>query len=231
MNKLGRLLLKSVAWSALAFIVISILMVLPFRWINPPLTMVMVDRWLEAPSGYQTKQNWLRWRQIPKTAAMAVVTSEDQRFPIHKGVDFTEINHAVRAKLSGEKLRGASTISQQVARNVYLWTGRSWLRKIFEVWFTGLIEVFWGKQRILEVYLNIAEWGYGIFGIEAASLHHFGKPVAKLSAMQLALLASVLPSPIKYNPAQPSAYLMNKAKWNLEQQQKLGGVHWLNKIK
>lgn len=192
--------------------------------------MVMVDRWLEAPAGYQTKQNWLSWQQLPKKAVIAVVTAEDQRFPNHIGVDFTEISHALNAKWQGKKLRGASTISQQVARNVYLWTGRSWFRKGLEVWFTLLIELIWGKQRILEVYLNIAEWGNGIFGVEAASLHHFAKPTQQLTKMQMALLASVLPNPIKFNPAKPSTYIVNKAKWNIEQQRKLGGVHWLKQL-
>ena len=192
--------------------------------------MVMVDRWLDAPSDYQTKQNWLSWQNIPKQAAMAVVTSEDQRFPNHTGMDFTEIKHALNAKWQGKKLRGASTISQQVARNVYLWTGRSWFRKGLEVWFTLLIELLWGKQRILEVYLNIAEWGTGIFGMQAASLHHFSKPLQQLSPMQMALLASVLPNPIKFNPAQPSEYIVSKAKWNLAQQQKLGGVTWIRQL-
>jgi len=193
--------------------------------------MVMVDRWLEAPEGYQTKQNWLSWQQIPERAALAVITAEDQRFPLHSGMDFTEISNAISAKLDGKKLRGASTISQQVARNMYLWTGRSWFRKALEVWFTLLIEVCWGKQRILEIYLNIAEWGNGIFGIGAASVYHFSTPLANLNPTQMALLASVLPNPIRYNPAKPTRYIMNKAKWNLEQQRKLGGTRWLQQIK
>jgi monofunctional biosynthetic peptidoglycan transglycosylase len=111
-----------------------------------------------------------------------------------------------------------------------LWTGRSWFRKTLEVWFTALIELLWGKQRILEVYLNIAEWGVGIFGIQAASLHYFSKPLDKLSPMQMALLASVLPNPIKFNPAKPTSYILAKAKWNIAQQKKLGGVSWISEI-
>ncbi len=192
--------------------------------------MVMVDRWLDAPRDYLTKQNWLSWQDLPKQAAMAVVTAEDQRFPLHNGMDFIEIKNALQAKWQGKKLRGASTISQQVARNVYLWTGRSWFRKGLELWFTGLIELLWGKQRILEVYINIAEWGPGIFGMQTASLHHFSKPLNQLSSMQHALLASVLPNPIKFNPASPSAYIVSKAEWNLAQQQKLGGVSWIRQL-
>lgn len=223
-------LIKPLLFVVVSFVLISILVVLPFRWVNPPLTMVMIDRWWQAPAGYQTKQNWLSWQDIPPQAAMSVVTSEDQRFPHHNGFDLTEIKNALKAKWQGKKLRGASTISQQVARNVYLWTGRSWFRKSLEVWFTGLIELLWGKQRILEIYLNIAEWGDGIFGIEAASLHYFAKPLHTLTPMQMALLASVLPNPIRYNPANPTRYIHSKAEWNIWQQRKLGGVNWIRTI-
>lgn len=222
--------LKLLLFITVSFVLLSICLVMPFRWLNPPLTMVMVDRWLESPPGYQTKQNWLSWEDIPLKAAMTVVTAEDQRFPNHNGLDLIEIKNAIKAKWRGKQLRGASTISQQVARNVYLWTGRSWFRKALEVWFTALIELLWGKQRILEVYLNIAEWGVGIFGIQAASLHYFSKSLYKLSPMQMALLASVLPNPIKFNPAKPTSYILAKAKWNIAQQKKLGGVSWISEI-
>jgi monofunctional biosynthetic peptidoglycan transglycosylase len=114
---------------------------------------------------------------------------------------------------------------------MYLWTGRSWLRKGLEVWFTLLIELTWGKQRILEVYLNIAEWGHGVFGLEAASRYHFSKPASQLTPMQSALLASSLPSPLKYDPAHPQPHLIDRARWNLEQQRKLGGTTWLAPLK
>ncbi len=113
---------------------------------------------------------------------------------------------------------------------MFLWTGRSWLRKGLEVWFTSLIEVTWGKQRILEVYMNIAEWGPGVFGIEAASQYHFGKRASQLTDMQAALLASTLPSPLKYDPARPAQHLIDRARWNLAQQRKLGGTNWLAPI-
>lgn len=202
------------------FIALSCLIVLPFRWVNPPATMVMIDRWLHAPSDeFALRQYWLTWGQIPKHAAYAVMTAEDQQFPLHHGFDFSAIVDALESFQQGKQLRGASTISQQVARNMYLWTGRSWVRKGLEVWFTILIEFMWSKQRILEVYLNIAEWGAGVFGLEAASRYHFQQPAAYLTPMQSALLASSLPSPLKYQPAKPSQYLLERAKWNLDQQQ------------
>ena len=231
MKKLRRLFLKYLIRFVLAFVVVSLLIVLPFRWLNPPITMVMADRWLSAEQeDFSLKQEWLDWEKIPKQAALAVVTSEDQLFPEHLGFDFGAIFKVLKTLGRGGQLRGASTISQQVARNVYLWTGRSWFRKGLEVWFTLLIELTWGKERILEVYLNVAEWGEGVFGLEAASLYHFGKPAKRLSPMQSALLASSLPSPLKYDPAKPSDHLRDRATWNLQQQQRLGGAVWLKTL-
>lgn len=228
MKKFKRFIIRCILLTMLAGVVFSLLIVVPFRWLNPPFTMVMADRWLSnGEQQFYLHQQWLDWDQIPKQAALAVVTSEDQRFPLHQGFDFDAIMTAIKQAGNGRELRGASTISQQVAKNMYLWTGRSWLRKGLEVWFTFLIELTWGKQRILEVYLNIAEWGHGVFGLEAASLYHFGKPVSQLSPIQSALLASALPSPLKYNPARPAQHLVDRARWNLEQQKKLGGTAWL----
>ena len=230
MKKYKRLLLRYLLLVSLACVVLSLLVVVPFRWINPPLTMVMADRWIAEEDEFYLHQDWLDWHLMPKQAALAVVTSEDQRFPLHQGFDVDAIVKAVKQANKSGQLRGASTISQQVAKNMYLWTGRSWLRKGLEVWFTLLIELTWTKQRILEVYMNIAEWGDGVFGIEAASRYHFGIPAEQLNPMQTALLASTLPSPLKYDPAQPANHLIERARWNLEQQRKLGGVHWLKPL-
>jgi len=229
-KKIKRLFVRYSLFLLLAVVVLSLLVVVPFRWVNPPLTMVMVDRWLDKDGEFYLHQDWVDWRDMPKQAALAVVTSEDQRFPQHQGFDVDAIVKAVKQANKNGHLRGASTISQQVAKNMYLWTGRSWLRKGLEVWFTLLIELTWGKQRILEVYMNIAEWGDGVFGIEAASRYHFGKPASQLSPMQSALLASTLPSPLKYDPARPAPHLIERASWNLEQQRKLGGIQWLKPL-
>ncbi len=226
-NRFTRLLWRT----ALILILISIGVVLPFRWLNPPVSMVMLERsWEQRDRNYQLKKQWLSWEQIPRHTALAVVVSEDQNFPNHYGFDVKAIQKAFAERERRGSLRGASTISQQVARNMYLWTGRSWLRKGLEVWFTGLIELFWPKQRILEIYLNIAEWGDGVFGIGAASRHHFGVPAAQLSRWQSALLASTLPSPLRYNPASPARHLVERANWNLTQQGKLGGHTWLARL-
>ncbi len=191
----------------------------------------MMDRWLASDNQqFKLKQTWLSWDVIPKQAALAVVTSEDQRFPLHQGFDVDAIIQSLESSGNGKHLRGASTISQQVARNMYLWTGRSWVRKGIEAWFTLLIELTWPKHRILEVYLNIAEWGEGVFGLEAASHYHFGKTARQLTSMQSALLASTLPSPLRYDPARPAQHIRDRAVWNLQQQKRLGGVQWLKQM-
>lgn len=214
--------------TVLILLLLSVALVLPFRWINPPSTMVMLERnWQQRGTDYRIKKQWLSWQQIPRHAALAAVVSEDQNFPHHYGIDIKAIQKALAERERRGGLRGASTISQQVARNMYLWTGRSWLRKGLEVWFTGLVELCWPKQRILEIYLNIAEWGDGVFGLGAASRYHFGIPASQLSGWQSALLASSLPSPLKYNPASPAPHLIARAKWNLGQQRMLGGTSWL----
>lgn len=227
MHRIYRFFLKVMLLTILAFVLLSLLLVLPFRWVNPPITMVMADRWITSSDDFQLRKTWLSWDEIPKHAALAVVTSEDQKFPLHSGFDLKAIQQALKERERRGGLRGASTISQQVAKNMYLWTGRSWFRKGLEVWFTLLIELSWSKQRILEIYLNIAEWGPGVFGLEAASQYHFGRSAANLTPMQAALLASSLPSPLNYNPARPAQHLHKRAEWNLQQQRRLGGAQWL----
>ncbi|PHS69570.1 MAG: monofunctional biosynthetic peptidoglycan transglycosylase [Methylophaga sp.] len=228
MKKLRQLIIKYCLRLIFVFVVMSLVIVVPLKWINPPVTMVMADRWLSSTNdNFKLKQQWLNWNKIPKQAALAVVTSEDQLFPLHNGFDIDAIVSVLQSLGKQRQLRGASTISQQVARNVYLWTGRSWLRKGLEAWFTLLIELTWGKQRILEVYLNIAEWGEGVFGLEAASQYHFGKSASRLTSMQMALLASSLPSPLNYDPAKPAQHLKNRANWNLQQQKRLNGIQWI----
>ena len=227
MHRIYRFFLKVLLLTILAFVLLSLLLVLPFRWVNPPITMVMADRWITSTEDFQLRKTWLSWDEMPKHAALAVVTSEDQKFPLHSGFDLKAIQQALKERERRGGLRGASTISQQVAKNMYLWTGRSWFRKGLEVWFTLLIELSWSKQRILEIYRNIAEWGPGVFGLEAASQYHFGRSAGNLTPMQAALLASSLPSPLNYNPARPAQHLHKRAEWNLQQQRRLGGLQWL----
>lgn len=231
MHRIYRFLLKVLLLTILTFVLLSLLLVLPFRWVNPPITMVMADRWITSNEDFQLRKTWLSWDEMPKHAALAVITSEDQKFPLHSGFDLKAIQQALNERERRGGLRGASTISQQVAKNMYLWTGRSWFRKGLEVWFTLLIELSWSKQRILEIYLNIAEWGPGVFGLEAASQYHFGRSAINLTPMQAALLASSLPSPLNYNPARPAQHLLKRAEWNLQQQRRLGGTTWLEPLK
>ncbi|WP_226912457.1 monofunctional biosynthetic peptidoglycan transglycosylase, partial [Halomonas sp. 3D7M] len=162
---------------ALVFIVLSIALVLLFRFVPPPGSMVMVERkiqsWINSEP-IDIQRQWRSWENLSSNAKLAVIAAEDQRFPQHRGFDLVELKRALKASLDGERLRGASTLSQQTAKNVFLWSGRSWARKGLEAWFTLLIELLWSKQRILEVYLNVAEWDTGVFGLEAAAGHYFG---------------------------------------------------------
>jgi monofunctional biosynthetic peptidoglycan transglycosylase len=153
---------------------------------------------------------------------LAVVAAEDQKFPYHSGFDLESISDAVEDRLRGDRLRGASTITQQTAKNLFLWPGRSFVRKGLEAWFTMLLELCWSKARILEVYLNIAEFGRGIYGVEAAAGHFFGKPAADLGPGEAAVLAAVLPSPKRLHANRPSAYVQDRARWILEQMRMLG---------
>lgn len=229
MMRLLRYCLRLFLYLALIWVALSLLLVVPLRWVNPPGTPVMVHRWWQAePEVFELRWQWLAWEDIPPHAVLAAVVSEDQRFPLHRGFDLEAMLDAWSERERRGQLRGASTISQQVARNLYLWTGRSWIRKGMEAWFTLLIEVFWPKQRIMEVYLNIAEWGpNGVFGIEAGSQYHFGKPAPQLNPWESALLATALPSPARYTPGRATPFLVERAQWNLQQQRMLGGTTWL----
>jgi monofunctional biosynthetic peptidoglycan transglycosylase len=161
---------------------------------------------------------------------VAVIASEDQTFPSHHGFDLKSINNALEERESGKRVRGASTISQQVAKNLFLWPGKSWIRKGLEAWFTVLIETLWPKHRILEVHLNVAELGRGIYGVGAAAKIYFHKPASRLNANEAALLAAVLPNPIRLKAAAPSPYVRSRQAWILGQMRGLGGNEVLEKL-
>ncbi len=223
MVRLATILLKLVALLFAA----SLLAVLALRWIPPLTSGVMVERRIDAwVSGtpYSLDYRWTPWTRIAKHAGLAVIAAEDQHFPTHHGFDVESIQQAIDAHEKGERLRGASTISQQVAKNVFLWSGRSFVRKGLEAYFTVLIELMWPKRRILEVYLNVAEMGPGVFGVEAASQRYFRKPASKLTASEAALLAAVLPNPIRLRANRPSAYVEGRRAWILQQMDQLGGT-------
>jgi monofunctional biosynthetic peptidoglycan transglycosylase len=184
--------------------------VLLFRWVDPTITMVMAQ---EPGLLGDLDREWVDSGAIARTAARAVIAAEDQRFLEHHGIDFVSLDRARRDYSAGAGLRGASTITQQVAKNVFLWQGRSFVRKSLEAYFALLIELVWTKERILEVYLNSAEFGQGVFGVEAASREFFGTSAAKLDASQAALLAAVLPSPKRYSARRPSTYVRERQRW------------------
>jgi len=228
-------LARALGLFAVACMAACALVVLLFRWVPVPLTSFMLrDRLAElsAPQpGYRFAHHWVAWDDISPNAALAVIASEDQKFPYHHGFDVESIDSALQEARRGERLRGASTISQQTAKNLFLWPGQSWVRKGLEAWFTLLLEGLWSKQRIIEVYLNSAEFGRGVWGVEAASQRFFGKPARRLSREEAALLAAVLPSPTRLHVDAPSAYLRRRQAWILGQMSSLGGPGYLDAIR
>jgi monofunctional biosynthetic peptidoglycan transglycosylase len=194
-------LFRWIARLAVGFVVISVLWVVAYRFVPPPITYLMARDML---SGHHVEKAWVPMPLMARTLPRAVIGAEDANFCGHHGFDLAAIQKAAQANLEGRKLRGGSTISQQTAKNAFLWPGRSWVRKGLEAWFTGLIEIFWGKPRIMEVYLNIVEMGPGIYGMAAASDHYFGRRVDRISAAQAARLAAILPQPILRSVNKPS---------------------------
>lgn len=221
--------LTSVVWRlGLAFLGASIVLVVPFLWLDPHTTAFMIEA---RAGGIPVHRRWVPLSAITPQMQLAVIASEDQRFPDHFGLDPGAIENAIRDYRSGGNLRGASTITQQTAKNLYLWSGKNFLRKGLEAWFAVLLEGFWGKRRILEVYLNVAEFGRGIYGVEAAAETFFGKPASRLTAREAALLAAVLPDPRELRADRPSDYLRERQSWILDQMQQLGGTAYLERIR
>lgn len=219
---------------ALAWLVVSLASVLIWRWLDPPLSAFMLESrmqaWLHADRGFVLRRTWVGLERISPNLPLAVVASEDQKFPEHRGFDVEAIEKAYALNRHSHRVRGASTISQQVAKNLYLWSGKSYLRKALEAWYTVLIECCWPKRRILEIYLNIAEFGYGTYGAEAAAQRFFHEPAARLSRSDAAILAAVLPNPEHWSAAAPSKYVLARRDWILEQMQSLGGPDMLREI-
>lgn len=177
--------------------------------------------------GYRLHYQWRDLDQMAPSLPISLVAAEDQRFPVHNGFDLQAIEKARDHNAKGGRLRGASTISQQVAKNLFLWQGRSWVRKGLEVWYTLLIEALWPKSRILEMYANIAEFGDGIYGAQAAARQYWGKDAARLSPAESARLAAVLPAPRRYNAAKPGPFVQRRAAWIQRQARQLGGTAYL----
>lgn len=222
MKKVRNFVLKCILW----YLVITVLWVVAYRFLPVPYTPLMAIRSYENKDNakYKTKHNWVDRKYISPYMELAVVCAEDQNFLKHHGFDFGAIEKAMAYnKKSTKKKRGASTISQQTAKNVFLWPGRSWVRKGFEVYFTFLIELIWPKERIMEVYLNSIEMGNGVYGVEAASQYWFTKPASRLTKSNASALAAILPNPRKYKANPPGPYVRGRINWTIQQMRFHGG--------
>lgn len=206
-----------------------ITLVVLLRFLDPPTSAFMIGYQLE-PSSRPVRHQWVDLELISPWLPLAVMASEDQKFPDHWGFDIGSIEKALADYVEGERLRGASTISQQTAKNLFLWPGQSLLRKALEAGLTPILELLWPKRRIMEVYLNVAEFGEGIYGVEAASQHFFGVPAHSVSARQAALLAAVLPSPKRFRVSNPTPYIWNRVDWIRQQMQQLGGQAYVQRL-
>jgi monofunctional biosynthetic peptidoglycan transglycosylase len=219
--------LRNIALAGLAAVLISIGLVLPLRWVDPPTTAFILQ---DASGRVPVLQEWTPWEQLGEAAALAAVAAEDQRFAEHFGIDIHSIRKSIATAVDGGRLRGASTISQQVAKNLYLWPGRDFVRKGIEAWLTIVIELCLPKQRIIEIYLNIAEFGPGIYGVPAASRYFLQKDALRLSDAEAALLAAVLPNPRQLRVDKPSAYVRERQAWIQRQVQRLRREQWLTRL-
>lgn len=211
-----RKIFKIVLRIVIAFLILSVGSTLLYRWIPVPITPLMLIRCVEQKSDGKPmtlKHDWVSLEEISPKLQLAVVCSEDQNYLKHYGFDFKAIEKAMKSNEEGKKIRGGSTISQQTAKNVFLWPGRSYIRKGFEVYFTLLIELMWSKERIMEVYLNSIEMGNGIYGAESAAQFWFKKPAKKLSKDESAAITSILPNPRKFVANPPSAYIARRKEW------------------
>jgi monofunctional biosynthetic peptidoglycan transglycosylase len=217
----------------LAWLGIWVAGIVLFSFLPVPFSAVMVERqlvaWINGRFDYVAHSDWVGHDEISPWMALAVIASEDQKFPVHWGFDVAAIESVLDN--SNEKMRGASTLSQQTAKNLFLWDGRSWVRKGLEAGLTVGIETVWTKRRILTVYLNIAEFGDGVFGVEAASQRFFHKPASRLSMSEAALLAAVLPNPIRFRADAPSGYIRQRQQWIMRQMRQLGGEGFLQRNK
>ncbi|OEF25860.1 monofunctional biosynthetic peptidoglycan transglycosylase [Vibrio rumoiensis] len=228
---MGKWIKKWVLRAIVFFFAFSILITLPLKFINPALWSWQLQRDFFPPKGYKQypPSEWVSLENISPHMQLAVIASEDQRFPFHHGVDFDSTQKAISDMISGDRFRGASTLTQQTVKNLYLWSGKDLIRKAVEAYLSILVEFEWGKERILEMYLNIVEFGPGIFGVEAASKHYFGVRPSQLSASQAARLAAVLPNPYLFKVQNPTPYIWKRVAW-IETQMKQLGLGYLKEL-
>lgn len=207
------------------FLMVTVLWVLIYRFVNPPITFLMVQRNMEKNAAGKTakmEKTWVDFEDISDNMKRAAVSAEDQLFLKHLGFDVKAIEKAFETNKKGKKVKGGSTISQQTAKNVFLWPGRSWIRKGFEAYFTLLIEILWSKERILEVYLNVIEMGDGVYGAEAAAQEYYGKSCKSLTKSQAALIAACFPNPRRWTPIKPTAYIRHRQYLIMRNMRRLG---------
>ncbi|MBO9716102.1 MAG: monofunctional biosynthetic peptidoglycan transglycosylase [Pseudoxanthomonas sp.] len=221
-------------WVPLLFVVATSLQVAILRFVDPPFSAFMLARqgeaWRQGDWGFRVAYDWRDLDEISAYLPMAVIAAEDQNFATHSGFDLKAIEKAMDHNARGKRVRGGSTISQQVAKNLFLWQGRSWLRKGLEAWYTLLIELMWPKDRILEVYVNVVEFGDGIYGAQAAARSFWHKDARQLTAAESARLAAVLPAPRRYSAKNPGPYVQKRAQWIQRQMRQLGGSDYLEQL-
>jgi monofunctional biosynthetic peptidoglycan transglycosylase len=221
LKKFSSILSKVLLW----FLMVTVLWVLVYRFVNPPITLLMIQRNMERSADDKSskmEKTWVDFDDISDNMKRAAVSAEDQLFLKHIGFDVKAIEKAFATNKKGKKIKGGSTISQQTAKNVFLWPGRSWVRKGFEAYFTLLIEILWSKERILEVYLNVIEMGDGVYGAEAAAQEYFGKSCRKLTKSQSALIAACFPNPRRWTPRKPTQYIKHRQYLILRNMRRLG---------
>jgi monofunctional biosynthetic peptidoglycan transglycosylase len=224
-----RLILRIVKLIAIVFVAASLFGVLLFKFVNPPFTWLMIQRGFERKADgkdWKIDKKWVDFDQIADPMKRAAVAAEDQSFLENHGFDFKAIERAIQKNANSKKLIGGSTITQQTAKNVFLYPGRSIVRKGFEAWFTILIEAFWTKKRIMEVYLNVIEMGDGIYGIEAASQAYFHKPASQLTRRQSAAIAVIFPSPLRWSATNPTPYLRHRQYLIMKNMRRLGPLEF-----
>ena len=231
---LMRSLCRLIVWCVAVFFGLTATAVLALRWCAPISSAFMLEAQVAArvsgDNNYSTHYEWTPYSAISSHMKLAVIASEDQKFAFHPGFDFDAIDSAIKERERGKKLRGASTISQQVAKNLFLWPGQNLTRKALEAYFTVLIELLWPKQRILEMYLNIAEFGNGIYGVGAAAPRFFHTDALHLSQRDAALLTTVLPSPKHLHADRPGPYMYRRADWIIQQMNALGGKSYILEV-
>lgn len=225
-----RAIRKILRWSIGLFFASSLLAVIVYKWVPVPVTPLMLIRCCQQMSKgekIRLKFHWVKLEEeITPELALAVVASEDQKFLSHNGFDLDAISIAWEERVEGKRKRGASTISQQTAKNVFLWPGGGWFRKGLEAYFTILIELIWDKHRIMEVYLNVIEMGDGIYGADALAWQHFGRSADRLTRANCALIAATLPNPLKYSSKNPSKYMLRRQTQIMQQMKNLGSIKW-----